>query len=338
MASLGCLYFMGGRERGPSWPRAGKGACYEEGGRFVSETAAIEVQALGKTYGSGARGHAALKGVSFSIPRGTAFGLIGPNGAGKTTLVKSLLGVLRPTSGSVRVLGGDPDDPKIRARLGYLPERLHLPPSLRPRQVLKSVAALKALDASEVELDGLLSRVGLADAMGKKVGDFSKGMRQRLGLACALVGRPELLVLDEPTDGIDPLGRVEVRNLLAEEVRRGATLLLNSHLLSETEKVCGRVGILFDGKLLKEGPLDELTRVEHRYRVTLGGALDAAALAPLGFVAHGAPGHFHLEARDPQALNFALDGARQQGALLLELAAEERDLEQVLSDALGVTS
>jgi ABC-2 type transport system ATP-binding protein len=304
----------------------------------VSDTAAIEVQALGKIYGSGAKAQAALKGVSFKVPRGAAFGLIGPNGAGKTTLVKSLLGVLRPSSGMVRVLGGDPDDPKIRARLGYLPERLHLAPGLKPRQVLESVASLKGVRTGEVELNGLLSRVGLGDALGKKVGDYSKGMRQRLGLACALLGRPELLVLDEPTDGIDPLGRVEVRNILSEEVRRGATLLLNSHLLSETERVCGRIGILFDGKLLKEGPLAELTRIENRFKVSLGGTVDSAALEPLGFRLDGAPGRFYLEAKDAQALNAALDGARATGALLLELTAEERDLEQVLSEAMGARS
>ena len=301
----------------------------------MSDAAAIEVQALGKTYGTGPKAHVALRGISFSVPRGAAFGLIGPNGAGKTTLVKSLLGVLRPTTGSVRVLGGDPDDPRIRARLGYLPERLHLPPALKPRQVLQSVASLKDLRSSEAELDGLLARVGLEEARSRKVGDFSKGMRQRLGLACALLGKPELLVLDEPTDGIDPLGRVEVRSLLAEEVRRGATLLLNSHLLSETERVCGRIGILFDGTLLKEGPLAELTRIENRFRVTLGGKTEG--LAALGFTPHPhKSGVFHLEAATPQTLNLALDGARAQGALLLELTAEERDLEQVLSDALGV--
>jgi ABC-2 type transport system ATP-binding protein len=301
----------------------------------LSDVAAIEVQALGKTYGAGPKAHVALKGISFSVPRGAAFGLIGPNGAGKTTLVKSLLGVLRPTTGAVRVLGGDPDDPKIRARLGYLPERLHLPPALKPRQVLQSVASLKDLEPREAELDGLLARVGLEEARGRKVGDFSKGMRQRLGLACALLGKPELLVLDEPTDGIDPLGRVEVRNLLTEEVRRGATLLLNSHLLSETERVCGRIGILFDGQLLKEGPLAELTRIENRYRVTLSGKTEG--LGALGFTPHPhRAGVFHLDAATPQVLNLALDGARAQGALLLELGAEERDLEQVLSDALGV--
>lgn len=300
----------------------------------MSDAPAIEVHALGKTYGSGQKAHVALRGVSFTIPRGAAFGLIGPNGAGKTTLVKSLLGVLRPSAGAVRVLGGDPDDPSVRARLGYLPERLHLPPALRPRQVLASVAALKGLSTDERELDGLLARVGLDEAQGRKVGDFSKGMRQRLGLACALLGRPELLVLDEPTDGIDPLGRVEVRNLLAEELRRGATLLLNSHLLSETERICGRIGILYDGRLLKEGPLAELTRIENRYRVRLGGSAAPEALAALGFVALLAPGLFHLDAADAAALNRALDGARAAGALLLELTAEERDLEQVLSEAL----
>ncbi|AKQ65882.1 ABC transporter, ATP-binding protein [Myxococcus hansupus] len=182
--------------------------------------------------------------MDLTVPQGSAFGLIGPNGAGKTTFIKSILGIVQPTEGSVRVLGGTPEDPRIRARIGYLPERLHLPGTWTAPSFLATVARLKGLPANPATGLRLLERVGLADAVGRRIGGYSKGMRQRLGLAAALVGDPALLVLDEPTDGIDPMGRMEVRRILQEEVRRGTTLFLNSHLLAETERVCDRIAIL----------------------------------------------------------------------------------------------
>src|SRR5262245_38165683 len=199
---------------------------------------AIEAQNLSKTYrGLFQRGgQQALAGLDLAVPKGAAFGLIGQNGAGKTTFIKTILGVVRPTSGVVRALGGSPEDPKIRARIGYLPERLHLPNSFTPPAFLASVARLKGLTSFDNVIRRELARVGLAQDAERRIGGFSKGMRQRLGLAAALLGAPDLLVLDEPTDGIDPLGRAEVRRILAEERARGATLFLNSHLLSETER------------------------------------------------------------------------------------------------------
>ena len=168
---------------------------------------------LTKTYRSFFGGeHAALRGLTLTIPRGAAFGLIGPNGAGKTTFIKVLLGVVRPSGGEVSVLGGEPGEVSVRARIGYLPERMHLPSALSARQFLRSVATLKGLSPSDVELARALDRVGLADDR-RRIGAFSKGMRQRLGLAAAMLGAPDLLILDEPTDGIDPVGRVEVRRL-----------------------------------------------------------------------------------------------------------------------------
>ena len=207
-------------------------------------TPVLAVSQLFKTY-KGLFGPAqhALRGLTLSVPQGSAFGLIGPNGAGKTTFIKVLLGVVRPTSGDVTVLGGDPQDTAVRARIGYLPERMHLPAALRARDFLRSVATLKGLTSKDAELIALLERVGLRTG-DQRVGTFSKGMRQRLGLAAAMLGQPELLILDEPTDGIDPVGRVEVRALLLEEKKRGATILLNSHLLSETERICDRIGVL----------------------------------------------------------------------------------------------
>jgi len=278
----------------------------------------------------------ALDGVDLEVPRGEAFGLIGPNGAGKTTFIKCLLGIAHPDAGRVELLGGRPEDPRSRARVGYLPERLTLPGAWTPRAFLASVARLKALRPERSGLDGLLQRVGLADAGDRKIRGFSKGMRQRLGLAAALVGAPDLLVLDEPTDGVDPPGRVEIRQLLAGELARGSTLFINSHLLSETERICTRIGILSRGRLVRSGPLEVLTAIQQRWRVRFapGEPLPAETLVSLGF--EPAEGEtWEIAALDAVALNRALDSARTAGALLVALERASRDLEDVLSEALA---
>jgi ABC-2 type transport system ATP-binding protein len=301
---------------------------------------AIEVIGLRKTYRRPFRrqGNDALRGVDLTVPEGSAFGLIGPNGAGKTTFIKSILGIVRPTGGTVRVLGGSPEDPRIRARIGYLPERLHLPGAWVAPAFLATVARLKGLKPDAGEHLRLLERVGLAEAVGRRIGGYSKGMRQRLGLAAALLGRPALLVLDEPTDGIDPMGRVEVRRILQEEVQRGTTLFLNSHLLAETERVCDRVAILADGRVLKEGRLEELARSGARWVVRFAPGADRGALEAAGLRAGSTEGLYHLEAEDPAALNAVLDKARAAGGLLVELRREVQDLEAVLTSVMGVAA
>jgi ABC-2 type transport system ATP-binding protein len=300
----------------------------------------IEVIGLRKTYrhAFGRGGTEALRGVDLTVPEGSAFGLIGPNGAGKTTFIKAILGIVQPTGGTVKVLGGSPEDPRIRARIGYLPERLHLPGSWTATAFLGTVARLKGQRPDAHGHLRLLERVGLAHAAERKIGGYSKGMRQRLGLAAALLGAPALLVLDEPTDGIDPLGRVEVRGILQEEVRRGTTLFLNSHLLAETERVCDRVAILADGRVLREGRLEELARGGARWAVRFASGADAGALATAGFQAGGSEGLYHVEAADPAALNAALDKARAAGALLVELKREGQDLEALLASTMGAAA
>ena len=302
---------------------------------------AIEVIGLRKTYRRVFRaGHEALRGMELSVPRGSAFGLIGPNGAGKTTFIKSILGIVQPTEGTVRLLGGSPEDPRIRARIGYLPERLHLPGSWSAPAFLDTVARLKELRPERAASLKLLERVGLGDAVDRRIGGYSKGMRQRLGLAAALLGQPELLILDEPTDGIDPMGRVEVRRILQEEVRRGTTLFLNSHLLAETERVCDRVAILAHGKVVREGRLEELAGgAGVRWTVRFAPGADAGALAAAGFTATTGPeGPHQVEAADVGALNAALDRARASGALLVELKREGQDLEAVLTSIMKVAA
>jgi len=305
--------------------------------------AAVETMGLAKSYGGlgGQRPKRALDGVSLSVPAGVAFGLIGPNGAGKTTFIKILLTVVRPSAGEVRVLGGDPEDVRVRARVGYLPERLDLPAASTPIGFLTSVARLKKVPPASAGIPALIERVGLGGAAEQRIGSFSKGMRQRLGLAGALLGAPDLLILDEPTDGIDPLGRIEIREILAGELARGATVFLNSHLLSETERLCGRVGILAGGRVLREGPLEELCRTEGRWRARFAHGAPPAALTGAGFVAlegsvraDGAT-EWQFAGTDLDALNAALDRARAAGARLADLRAVERDLEQVLAETLA---
>lgn len=299
---------------------------------------AIEAQAVKKVYrGFFQRtgGQTALAGLDIAIPRGSAFGLIGLNGAGKTTFIKTLLGVVRPTSGRVHVLGGDPEDPAVRARIGYLPERLFLTNAFTPRQFLASVARMKGVRLGDSDLGAQIDRVGLSDAANRKIGGFSKGMRQRLGLAAALVGEPELLILDEPTDGVDPIGRAEIRKLLADERARGTTLFLNSHLLSETERVCDRIGILASGRLVKEGALLDLCGSDTAYRARFAPGCSPPSVEALGFRSTDVEGAYRIDAPDPEALNQKLDAARAQGALLIELSRDLRDLEDVLKEALS---
>jgi ABC-2 type transport system ATP-binding protein len=278
-------------------------------------------------------GQDALCGLELAVPRGTAFGLIGPNGAGKTTFIKCLLGIAWPDAGVVRLLGESPLEPRVRARVGYLPERLHLPDAWKPTAFLRAVGRLKGLELKPGDFAALLERVGLRQAADRRIGGFSKGMRQRLGLAAALLGRPEVLVLDEPTDGVDPVGRVEVRQLLEAELERGCTLFLNSHLLSEVERLCVRIGILSAGRLLREGPLEELRRADASWTVRFAPGAPHSELLAAGFRAV-ADGAFLLDAADTGALNTALDRARVAGALLIGLAPASRDLEQVLTEAL----
>lgn len=298
---------------------------------------AIESKSLRKSYRGlfqRSGGIEALRGLDLEVAKGAAFGLIGLNGAGKTTFIKSLLGIVRPTSGEVRILGQSPDDPKARARVGYLPERLHLPHSFTPVQFLLGVSRMKGLGSRENLVREQIERVGLANDAERKIGGFSKGMRQRLGLAAALLGNPELLILDEPTDGVDPLGRAEIRRILSEERLRGATLFLNSHLLSETERVCDRIGILSAGRLIREGAIDVLCGSESKYRLRFAPGFDKQSLLSLGLQAGEMEGFFLCEAQDPAALNQLLDRVRTTGACLIELRRDVRDLEEVLTEAL----
>ncbi|WP_324276640.1 ABC transporter ATP-binding protein [Blastococcus brunescens] len=215
---------------------------------------AVWCSGLRKRYGR----QTAVEDVSFSVARGEVLGLLGPNGAGKTSVIKMLLGLVRPDAGEVLLLGRRASDPRSRSAVGYLPELFRYQPWLTPREVLDLHVRLAKADVRASERQECLALVGLADRAGDRVGGFSKGMQQRLGLAVALVARPELVVLDEPTSALDPIGRVDVRDLVLALKSRGVAVLLNSHLIGEVERVCDRVVILDKGRVAASGTLAEL--------------------------------------------------------------------------------
>lgn len=224
---------------------------------------AISVNQVSKTFARSVFGGSlkALDNVSFNVPRGQIFGLLGPNGAGKTTLIKILLGIIRRSGGEARLLGLAAGDRRSRRRVGYLPEQLKLPRHQTARTALEYYGRLSGMSYRSIRQrrDGILKMVGLEGRDRESVRRFSKGMQQRLGLAQALLHEPEVLILDEPTDGLDPVGRSEVRSVLQELRDAGQTVFINSHLLQEVELVCDRVAILDKGKLRFVGTIEELT-------------------------------------------------------------------------------
>ena len=239
---------------------------------------AIQTDNLSKRFGH----TVALAGLSMTVPRGEVFGFLGPNGAGKTTSVKLLLGLLKPTSGEASLLGRPIGDLQTRRRIGYLPELFRYQGWLSAREVLALHCELAPLPRSswKDEITSALDTVGLTDRAGDRVSTFSKGMQQRLGLAAALLGEPELVFLDEPTSALDPVGRHDVREIIRGLASRGTAVFLNSHLLSEVEQVCDRVAVVDHGRVIASGTMDELlSGTAVKVRVT---GLDQAAKAKLG--------------------------------------------------------
>jgi ABC-2 type transport system ATP-binding protein len=202
----------------------------------------------------------AVDRLSFEIQPREIFGLLGPNGSGKSTTIKMLLGLLRPTSGRLAVFGRPPTDVSIKKRIGYLPEESYLYPFLNARETLEYYAKLFEIDhrTRQKRIDELLDMVGLSGAQYRPVRDYSKGMQRRIGLAQALINDPDLLILDEPTTGLDPIGTKQVKELIIELGRRGKTVLLSSHLLADVEDCVDRMVILYGGKKREEGTCDDL--------------------------------------------------------------------------------
>ncbi|HEU5182350.1 MAG TPA: ABC transporter ATP-binding protein [Candidatus Polarisedimenticolia bacterium] len=307
----------------------------------MSEAMVVSVKDLRKTFRVGWRGGPirALDGVSVSVGRGEVFGLLGPNGAGKTTLVKVLLGITHADAGVAEVLGRPAGDVQARCRVGYLPEGHRYPLHLTGEGVVRWFARLSGVPGAEIggRCAALLERVGLTRWAGVRLRKYSKGMVQRLGLAVALVHRPDLLFLDEPTDGVDPVGRAEIRRILLEEKERGTAIFINSHLLSEIERTCDRVAIVSQGKILRSGTVSELTERGLSYRVDAGTvpAPLMERIRELASSVEATNGSLHLRVGSLEALNACLDSLRGSGNLIRQVTPEKTTLEESFIQILG---
>ncbi len=296
---------------------------------------AIQTADLGKTYG-GRRPVHALKPLTLEVEAGETFGLLGPNGAGKTTLVKLLLGLAHPTVGSATLFGTAIEDAEARRPVGFLPEGHRFPPFLTGRDALDLFAQMSGLEAGARASRSreLLALVRLEDAADRRVGTYSKGMLQRLGIAQALMHRPRLVFLDEPTDGVDPVGRREIRTLIEQLRDDGVTVFLNSHLLSEVERVCTRVAILKDGVMVRDGSVEDLTRQGRAWHLTstplspstradLEDALGESTERPDGLV------RTTITLPDRTALNDVLDRLRSDGVEVEAVEPARQSLEDL---------
>ncbi len=307
-------------------------------------TPAISVSDLSKTYRTGlfgSRSVHALDEVSFEVADGAIFGLLGPNGAGKTTLVKILLGLVHPTTGSARLFDTPAGQPAARSQVGFLPEKHRFPGFLTAEQTLQVYGRIADVPTPPrtARTDTLLERVGLGNRRDTKVKTFSKGMLQRLGIAQALLNDPDLLFLDEPTSGVDPVGRRAIRDLVLELRDDGTTIFLNSHLLSEVEKVCSTVAILRDGEIVRQGTIEELTAVERVYDL-LSTPIpeDLAASAPLESAPADAAApdlrQYRIHAEDRRSLNTLVDRLRSAGVEIESITPLRRSLEDYFIDVL----
>ncbi len=236
-----------------------------DNGEFV-----IDLQHVEKTYKGKIH---ALRDVRMQVHRGEIFGLLGPNGAGKSTLVKIMMTVVRPDRAEGTLLGHPIGYKPVLRRVGYLPEHHRFPPYLTGRQTLEFYAALSGVrkQARRERATKLLDTIDMTEWADKKISSYSKGMMQRVGLAQALMSEPDLILLDEPTDGVDPVGRREIRDVLMQLRDQGTTVFLNSHLLSELEMVCDRVAILVQGRIAQQGRIEDLTAESRRYEIVIEG-------------------------------------------------------------------
>ncbi len=304
----------------------------------------IELDGLRKTYRDGLLGRRrveALRGVTFQVGGGEIFGLLGPNGAGKTTLIKVLLGIVRKSGGRASLLGRPPGDRKGRQQVGYLPENHRIPLHHTGNTALEYYGSLSGLSVREIKRrrPALLETVGLGQWGGTSVKKYSKGMLQRLGLAQALLHDPKLLILDEPTDGVDPVGRAEMRELWRQLKAEGKTIFINSHLLQEIELVCDRVAILVQGLVERVGRIDDITaQAEIDVTWTLAGnetdiravlVLDSAT--PL-VVAEGGQVQVSLTLADQAAVDRAIDALRARGVSIVSMSRPRRTLEEAFLD------
>ncbi len=297
---------------------------------------AIETQHLSKFYSRGKV--KALQDFSLTVEQGKIFGLLGPNGAGKTTFIKIVLGIIHPNGGKASILGKPITDYKVHRHIGYLSEKHHFPGFLTAGRVLYYFGKMSGLtgNALEKRMDELLELVKLSDWKNHKVREFSKGMQQRLGLAHALINDPKLIFLDEPTDGIDPVGRREIRDLLQLLRDQGKTIFLNSHLLSEVERISDEIAILKDGRLLKKGPVHEFLAVDRQYQLKIAQEKNTleAICQKMSVTLSQTDGAFMISVKNDEQLNELIDRLRSSKVLIRAIVPYKISLEDFFIDVI----
>ena len=275
-----------------------------------------------------------LHGLNLEVQRGEIFGYLGPNGAGKTTTIKLLMGLIFPSSGQISLLGEEIDKPPVRSRIGFLPENPYFYDHLTGWELMDYCGRLLGMEKAPraARITELLERVGLREAAHTPLRKYSKGMVQRIGLAQALIGYPELVILDEPMSGLDPIGRKEVRDLILSLKEEGKTIFFSSHILPDVEMICDRVGILIDGRLKEAGVLEELleTRVESieiTVREANLGVLSRLQL-PLSAQPLQRGGKILLSVPHEQALQDALSRLMREGVRIVSIVPQKETLEE----------
>jgi len=275
----------------------------------------------------------ALEKVSFNVGEGEIFGLLGPNGAGKTTLVKILLGITFATKGNATLFGKPTTTVASRKKVGYLPENHKFPNYLTGEQVMDYFGGLSGLSKNYLDKNTykFLKIVGMDEWAGAKIKKYSKGMMQRLGLAQAMISNPDLIILDEPTDGVDPIGRKEIRDVLLDLKKQGKTILLNSHLLSEIELICDRVAILNKGELIKVGSVEDITTTENKYIFTTSDINDELSNTLLSKYKSTLNGRneFSTTLNSIEEVNIVIDLLRKNNVMIHSLNKEKNSLESM---------
>ena len=275
----------------------------------------------------------ALNKFSFNVEGGEIFGLLGPNGAGKTTLLKVLLGIIFSTEGEAKVFGADISDINLKLKIGYLPENHRFQYYFTAEQILYYYGKLSGMKKStlKVRIDELLKLVNLEQWKKTKIRKFSKGMMQRLGIAQAIINNPELVFLDEPTDGVDPIGRKEIRDIMLDLKSKGKTVFVNSHLLSEVELVCDRVAILNKGELVKEGSVEDIISESEGFvfiTSDLNDEIVNSLLMNYKVTLQG-KNKFKQNTNDITELNNLIDFLRQNGILIQNISRDKNTLENM---------
>src|SRR5205809_1381923 len=298
---------------------------------------AFEAVTLSKTFSRwwSGRGVRALDDVSVTVETGAIFGLLGPNGAGKTTLVKVALTIAHATRGEVRLLGEPSRNRSILSRIGYLPENPRFPSHLTAWQVLQLYGSMSRADMRKVENNASrwLERLDLGQWGNVRVSKFSKGMNERLAFAQALVHDPDLIFLDEPTDGLDPLGRKEVRTICRELADAGKTVFVNSHILAEIELICDRIAVMKSGEIIEQGTVADITSSRGGYELVVPGSEGLSQwLREKTLTFAAVNGHFRIQLPDRVSANSLIDALRERNVEIESLMLKKKSLESVFME------